>query len=72
MMRGSEPKPVSRRALRSEGIRGSNEALNALARVINAERSLRVIPPQPSSAGDSRSENAEVQVPHEEPFAVTG
>jgi len=28
---------VSRRALRSEGIRGSNQALNALARKINAE-----------------------------------
>ena len=30
-------KPVSRRALRSEGIRGSNAALNALAREVNAE-----------------------------------
>jgi hypothetical protein len=30
-------RPVSRRALRSEGIRGSNQALNALARTINAE-----------------------------------
>ena len=30
-------KPVSRRALRSEGIRGSNQALNALARTINGE-----------------------------------
>ncbi len=30
-------KPVSRRALRGEGIRGSNQALNALARMINAE-----------------------------------
>ena len=30
-------KPVSRRALRSSGIRGSNEALNALARMIKAE-----------------------------------
>jgi hypothetical protein len=30
-------KPVSRRALRSEGIRGSNQALNTLARRINAE-----------------------------------
>ena len=29
--------PVSRRALRSRGIRGSNAALNALAREINAE-----------------------------------
>jgi hypothetical protein len=31
-------KPVSRRALRSGGVRGSNEALNALAHIINAER----------------------------------
>ena len=30
-------KPVSRRALRSQGIKGSNQALNALARTINAE-----------------------------------
>ena len=30
-------KPVSRRALRSEGIKGSNQALGALARTINAE-----------------------------------
>jgi hypothetical protein len=30
-------KPVSRRALRSSGIRGSNEALNALARLITSE-----------------------------------
>src|SRR5580700_11331141 len=30
-------KPVSRRALRSRGIRGSNAALNSLAREINAE-----------------------------------
>ena len=29
--------PISRRALRSEGISGSNQALNALARTINAE-----------------------------------
>jgi hypothetical protein len=31
-------KPVSRRVLRSGGIRGSNEALNRLARELNAER----------------------------------
>ena len=31
-------KPVSRRALRSGGVKGSNEALNALAHTINAER----------------------------------
>jgi hypothetical protein len=30
-------KPVSRRALHGEGIKGSNQALNALARRINAE-----------------------------------
>jgi hypothetical protein len=30
-------KPISRRALRSEGIKGSNQALGALARTINAE-----------------------------------
>jgi hypothetical protein len=30
-------KHVSRRALRSEGIKGSNQALNALAARINAE-----------------------------------
>jgi len=30
-------KYVSRRALRSEGIKGSNQALNALAARINAE-----------------------------------
>jgi hypothetical protein len=30
-------KPISRRALRSGGVKGSNEALNALASTINAE-----------------------------------
>jgi hypothetical protein len=30
-------KPVSRRALRSGGVTGSNQALNGLARVINTE-----------------------------------
>jgi len=34
---GTAGKPVSRRALRREGIKGSNEALNALARTVNAE-----------------------------------
>jgi hypothetical protein len=33
----SAGRPVSRRALRSAGIRGSNEALNALARMLKAE-----------------------------------
>jgi hypothetical protein len=35
--------PVSRRALRSNGVKGSNEALNALARKINAELLLCVV-----------------------------
>jgi hypothetical protein len=30
-------KPVSRRALRSGGVKGSNESLNALARLLTAE-----------------------------------
>ena len=33
----TEGKPVSRRALRSGGVSGSNEALNALARTVDAE-----------------------------------
>ena len=37
-------KPVSRRALRSEGIKGSNQALNALARRINAELADAALP----------------------------
>ncbi len=44
-------KPVSRRALRSEGIRGSNQALNALARTINAELAgTAVLPARPGDA----------------------
>jgi hypothetical protein len=35
-------KPVSRRALRSGGVTGSNEALNVLARMISAELAGRV------------------------------
>ena len=31
-------RPVSRRALRSGGVKGPNEALSALARMINAEQ----------------------------------
>jgi hypothetical protein len=38
-------KPVSRRALRSEGIKGSNQALNALAHRINAELADAAGPP---------------------------
>ena len=44
-------KPVSRRALRSEGIKGSNQALNALARTINAELAgTAVLPARPGNA----------------------
>jgi hypothetical protein len=38
-------KPVSRRVLRSGGIRGSNEALNKLARELNAKRASGTAPP---------------------------
>ena len=37
--------PVSRRALRNCGIRGSNEALNRLARMLNAELASATAPP---------------------------
>ena len=44
-------RPVSRRALRGEGIRGSNQALNALARTINAELAgTAVVPARPGNA----------------------
>jgi hypothetical protein len=44
-------KPVSRRALRSEGIRGSNQALNVLARTINAELAgITALPARPGNA----------------------
>jgi hypothetical protein len=44
-------RPVSRRALRSEGIRGSNQTLNALARTINAELAgTAVHPARPGNA----------------------
>jgi hypothetical protein len=44
-------KPVSRRTLRSEGIRGSNQALNALAGMINAELAgAAVLPARPGNA----------------------
>jgi hypothetical protein len=44
-------RPVSRRALRSEGVKGSNQALNALARRINAELAgTAVVPASPSNA----------------------
>ena len=44
-------RPVSRRALRSEGIRGSNQALNALAHTINAELAgTTIVPARPGNA----------------------
>jgi hypothetical protein len=44
-------RPVSRRALRSEGIKGSNQTLNALARTINAELAgTAVVPAIPGNA----------------------
>ncbi len=44
-------KPVSRRALRGEGVRGSNQALNAIARTINAELAgAAAVPARPGSA----------------------
>ena len=41
-------RPVSRRALRGAGVTGSNQALNALARRINAEQA-GTTPPEPTS-----------------------
>jgi hypothetical protein len=44
-------RPVSRRALRSEGVRGSNQALNALACTINAELAgIAVVAARPGNA----------------------
>jgi hypothetical protein len=43
----AEGKPVSRRALRGNGIKGSNEALNALARKLNAELAAEAPPSRP-------------------------
>jgi hypothetical protein len=45
-------KPVSRRALRSGGVKGSNQTLNALAHKINAERAER---PTACENGDRRT-----------------
>ena len=42
-------KPVSRRALRSGGVKGSNEALNALARMLSSE--IAGAPPPRAPAG---------------------
>jgi hypothetical protein len=41
-------KPVSRRALRSSGVKGSNEALNALACMINSEMAGAALPRVPA------------------------
>ena len=43
-------KPVSRRALRSNGVKDSNEALNALARKISAELAVAAAPRSPGTA----------------------
>ena len=48
-------RPVSRRALRSEGIKGSNQALNALARRINAELAGTAVVPASSSNAVART-----------------
>jgi hypothetical protein len=49
-------RPVSRRALRSEGIKGSNQALNALARTINAELAgTAVVPARSGNVGTERA-----------------
>ena len=37
-------KPVSRRALRNGGAKGSNESLNGLARLLNAELANERVP----------------------------
>jgi hypothetical protein len=46
----SAGRPVSRRALRCAGVTGSNQALNAMARRINAEQA-GATPPEPVSPG---------------------
>ena len=48
-------RPVSRRALRGEGVKGSNQALNALARRINAELADAAANPAGSEDGAPRS-----------------
>ena len=44
-------KPVSRRALRSGGVTGSNEALNVLARILNSELAGVAPPGAPAGGG---------------------
>ena len=48
-------RPVSRRALRGEGVKGSNQALNALARRINAELADAAARPAGPEGGAPRS-----------------
>jgi hypothetical protein len=48
-------KPVTRRTLRAAGVRGSNEALNALARALRAETTGRLSGRIMIPAGDSRA-----------------
>jgi hypothetical protein len=49
-------RPVSRRALRGEGVKGSNQALNALARRINAELADAAACPAGPEGGAPRSQ----------------
>ena len=51
----AEGRPVSRRALRGEGVKGSNQALNALARRINAELADAAARPAGPEGGAPRS-----------------
>jgi len=51
----AESKPVSRRALRNAGARGSNQALNTLARKVNAEQAANpTSPDEAAKLGQSR------------------
>jgi hypothetical protein len=55
-------RPVSRRALRSAGIRGSNQALNALARTINAELAgTAVVPARSGNVGTERASRSSLE-----------
>jgi hypothetical protein len=47
----AEGKPVSRRALRNSGARGSNQALNTLARKVSAEQAAKPTRPDDTSHG---------------------
>jgi len=54
-------KPVSRRALRSGGVRGSNEALNTLARTVSAERAGAAAQPPPLNGASRPPSQPEAQ-----------